>query len=159
MASLAFTDDAFRRVYCLHLVVSLLWTHPALAKYTRYSFARTRYGHWYHPLEAEKHSTFFRLFRVPHGNPLQFTLLFSIVLCSLGIMVCANTASPITRAASYVAWGSSLLYFARVRTHGLVHKRQIQFHGCWPFFAGCRTDNAPVPANCSCRLRMRPAAF
>jgi len=123
MASLALTDDAFRRVYCLHLVVSLLWTHPSLETYTRYSFARTRYGHWYYPLKAEKHSTFFGLCRVPHGNPLQFTLLFSIVLCSLGILVGANTTSPITRAASYVAWGSSMLYFARVRTHGLVHNK------------------------------------
>ena len=113
------TGDSFRRVYSIHLFFSILLTHSALEKYTKYNFAKTKFGHWYYPLSAQKHSTLFGLLKVPYLGGLGFIFVYSLLLAAL----LGQAFLPHSKAISCTALVSCILYFARVRTHGLVHNK------------------------------------
>ena len=82
----------FQQIYALNLLVSLLLVHSKLKRYARYVKTNTKFGHWYYPLEQNKHATFFGIIRVPYLSEFMwekvvFTIFLSILsLISLNIL-------------------------------------------------------------------------
>ena len=119
MMSDAPTSDAlFFRAYSGLLFAALAWTHASLRRYATYVDGNCRFGHWRYPLPASSQSTLFGLVSVPQLGVQTWDACFAAL--QLSLVVCMLTLS---RLAAAVATVLCLLYFGRVRTHGLVHNK------------------------------------
>ena len=118
----------FQQIYALNLLVSLLLVHSKLKRYARYVKTNTKFGHWYYPLEQNKHATFFGIIRVPYLSEFMwekvvFTIFLSILsLISLNILQRIRNIY-VQQIIYFLLFIVSILYFARVRTHGLIHNK------------------------------------
>ena len=124
-------DALFCRLYCLWTLLSLVVTHRKLARYAKAVGKDSIYGHFYYPKPAGHFSRFFGLAPVPHLAGALWHAVFAS-LCALlafAVFVSEIVAADSTPAPKHsgllfaLATPLSLLYFARVRTHGLIHNK------------------------------------
>ena len=122
-------DAMFIAVYCSWLAAAIMFSHGSLTRFSRVVHLESRFGHWYYPLPARKHSTLFGI--VP---PLDLGEVAWHTVCALLVAVLLASAASL---ASYGGGRNTaftrpllastpvltVLYFQRVRTHGLVHNK------------------------------------
>ena len=114
---------AFAEVYALTLAVSLAMSHAALTRYARVVGPSSRYGHWYYPLPASQHARLFGLVQAPHLGERAWHGVFVALLGALAASAGGALGDGHSRVWSWLALACALLYFARARTHGLVHNK------------------------------------
>ena len=121
-------SGVFQQIYAINLLVSLLLVHSKLKRYSRYVKTNTKFGHWYYPLEQNKHATFFGIIRVPYLGEYVWEkvifLIFIFILSLIGFNILQRIRNSYVQNLLYFALlSASILYFARVRTHGLIHNK------------------------------------
>eukprot|EP00943_MAST-04B_sp_MAST-4B-sp1_P007950 g7950.t1 len=118
----------FQQIYALNLIISLLLTHSKLKRYARYVKANTTFGHWYYPLKQHKHATFFGVVRVPYLSEFVWEKVFFTIFLTILSLISLNILQRlgnvyIQQLLYFVLLVVSIFYFARVRTHGLIHNK------------------------------------
>ena len=116
-------DAVFARLFTAHILSSLLCTHPQLVRYAMAVGPRSRFGHWYFPLQLRDHARVAGVLDLPALSLRGWQSVGLCLAAALLVIAGLGTDTSAGSAAAAAAAALWLLYTSRVRTHGHVHNK------------------------------------